>query len=82
MGKRAEECECFFIRDTKIVYEKSDRKIAEKKGVRTIGLLGILEANYRLEFISYRDLLYILDEFKRVGYRLNSKLEKSFLEGL
>lgn len=65
-----------------IIDEKSGRKIAEKKGVKIIGLLGILEANYRLEFISYRDLLYILDEFKRVGYRLNSKLEKSFLEGL
>ena len=57
-----------------IIDEKSGRKIAEQKGVKIIGLLDILEANYRLEFISYRDLLYILDEFKRVGYRLKTPL--------
>jgi len=47
-----------------------------------IGLLGILEANFRLGFISYRELLYILEDFKRVNYRLSSVLERDFLEGL
>ncbi len=47
-----------------------------------IGLLGILEANLRLEFISYRELLHILEDFRSVDYRLNIRLEKAFLEGL
>ena len=65
-----------------IIDEKRGRKIATQKGVRIIGLLGVLEANYRLEFISYRELLYILEDFKRVDYRLSSRLEKMFLDGL
>jgi hypothetical protein len=65
-----------------IIDEKSGRKIAQKKGVKIIGLLGILEANFRLEFISYMELLYILEDFKRVDYRLSSTLERAFLEGL
>ena len=65
-----------------IIDEKTGRKIATQKGVKIIGLLGILEANFRLQFISYRELLYILEDFKRVDYRLNTRLEKAFLEGL
>jgi len=64
-----------------IIDEKTGRKVAEKKGVKIIGLLGILEANFKLDFISYRELLYILEDFKRVDYRLSSKLERAFLEG-
>jgi len=65
-----------------IIDEKTGRKIAKEKGVKIIGLLGILEANFRLNLISYRELLYILDDFKRADYRLSSKLEKEFLESL
>ena len=65
-----------------IIDEKKGRKIAKEKGVNIIGLLGILEANFRLNFISYRELLYILENFKRVNYRLSPKLERAFLEGL
>lgn len=65
-----------------IIDEKSGRKIAKEKGVKIIGLLGILETNFRLNLISYRELLYILDDFKRADYRLSSKLEKDFLESL
>ncbi len=65
-----------------IIDEKTGRKIAKEKGVKIIGLLGILEANFRLNLISYRELLYILDDFKRADYRLSSKLEKDFLENL
>ena len=57
-----------------IIDEKTGRKIASQKGVKIIGLLGILEANFRLEFISYRELLYILEDFKSVDYRLNITL--------
>jgi len=65
-----------------IIDEKTGRKIAKEKGVKIIGLLGILEANFRLNLLSYRELLYILDDFKRANYRLSSKLEKEFLESL
>ena len=65
-----------------IIDEKTGRKIASQKGVKIIGLLGILEANFKLEFISYRELLYILEDFKKVNYRLNIRLEKAFLDSL
>ena len=65
-----------------IIDEKSGRKFAKEKGVRIIGLLGILQANLSREYISYTDLLYILDEFKSVDFRLSKKLEKDFLESL
>ena len=65
-----------------IIDEKMGRKIATQKGVRIIGLLGILEANYKMGFISYMELLYILEDFKRVDYRLSPKLEKMFLDDL
>ncbi len=65
-----------------IIDEKTGRKIATQKGVKIIGLLGILEANFRLKFISYRELLYILEDFKKVDYRLSSSLEKNFLNSL
>jgi len=65
-----------------LIDEKSGRKVAKKKGVKIIGLLGILEANYQLNLIRYRELLYILDDFKSVGYRLSFQLERDFLEGL
>lgn len=65
-----------------IIDEKRGRKIAKQKGVKIIGLLGILEVNFKLGFISYREVLYILEDFKRVNYRLSSVLERDFLEGL
>jgi len=65
-----------------IIDEKRGRKIAKQKGVKIIGLLGILEVNFRLGFISYREVLYILEDFKRVNYRLSSLLERDFLDGL
>jgi predicted nucleic acid-binding protein len=65
-----------------IIDEKKGRKAAKQKGVKIIGLLGILEVNFRFGFISYRELLYILEDFKRVNYRLSSVLEREFLEGL
>jgi len=65
-----------------IIDEKTGRKIAKQKGVKIIGLLGILETNFRLDLISYKELMYILEDFKRVNYRLSSVLERAFLENL
>ena len=65
-----------------IIDEKIGRKIASQRGVKIIGLLGILEANFKLKLISYKELLYILEDFKKVNYRLSIRLEKAFLDSL
>ncbi len=65
-----------------IIDEKLGRKFAQSKGINIIGLLGILKANLLKNHISYTDVLYILDEFKSVDFRISSKLEKSFLEDM
>ncbi len=62
-----------------IIDEKRGRKFALSYGIEILGLLGILEINLLLGKISYIELLYILEEFKNVNYRLSPKLEKQFL---
>ena len=47
-----------------------------------MGLLGILKINLHNGSISYVELLYMLEEFKEVGFRLSPRLEKSFLDSL
>ncbi|MBS9782439.1 MAG: hypothetical protein KGV43_01390 [Arcobacter sp.] len=65
-----------------IIDEKLGRKFALSYGIEILGLLGILEINLLLGKITYIELLYILEEFKSVDYRLSPKLEKQFLENL
>jgi predicted nucleic acid-binding protein len=62
-----------------IIDEKAGRKFAKSKGIKIMGLLGVLEINLLMKKIDYVELLYLLDEFKKVGYRLHPKLEKEFL---
>lgn len=65
-----------------LIDEKAGRKYAKSKGVEIIGLLGVLKINLHNGFITYVELLYILDEFKKVNFRISPKLEKSFLDSL
>jgi len=65
-----------------IIDERLGRRYAESKGVKIIGLLGILKANLVKEYISYVDLLYILNEFKGVKFRISARLEENFLRSL
>jgi hypothetical protein len=65
-----------------IIDERLGRRYAESKGVKIIGLLGILKANLVKEYISYVDLLYILNEFKCVKFRISARLEENFLRSL
>ena len=65
-----------------IIDERLGRRYAESKGVKIIGLLGILKANLVKEHISYVDLLYILNEFKGVKFRISARLEENFLRSL
>lgn len=65
-----------------LIDEKAGRKYAKSKGVGVIGLLGVLKINLHNGFISYVELLYILDAFKKVNFRISPKLEKDFLDNL
>ena len=65
-----------------IIDERLGRRYAESQGVKIIGLLGILKANLVKEYISYVDLLYILNEFKGVKFRISARLEENFLRSL
>ena len=65
-----------------LIDERLGRKYAESRGLKIIGLLGILKANLIKNHISYVDLLYILDEFKSAKLRVSKQLEKVFLESL
>ncbi len=65
-----------------IIDEKSGRKYAKSKGIKILGLLGILKINFLNNDITYIELLYFIDEFKKVNYRIGSKVEKLFLKNL
>jgi predicted nucleic acid-binding protein len=65
-----------------IIDERLGRRYAQSKNINIMGLLGILKINLVNGFISYVELLYILEEFKEVGFRINPRLEKSFLDSI
>ena len=65
-----------------IIDERLGRRYAQSKNINIMGLLGIFKINLVNCFISYVELLYILEEFKEVGFRMNPRLEKSFLESI
>lgn len=65
-----------------IIDERLGRRYAQSKNINIMGLLGILKINLLNGFISYLELLYILEEFKEVGFRINPRLEKSFLDSI
>ena len=65
-----------------IIDERLGRRYAQSKNITIMGLLGILKINLLNGFISYIELLYILEEFKEVGFRINPRLEKSFLDSI
>ena len=65
-----------------IIDERLGRRYAQSKNINIMGLLGILKINLLNGFISYVELLYMLEEFKEVGFRLNPRLEKSFLDSI
>jgi predicted nucleic acid-binding protein len=65
-----------------IIDERLGRKYAKSKNINIMGLLGILKVNLVNGFITHIELLYLLEEFKQAKFRLNPKLEKSFLESI
>ena len=65
-----------------IIDERLGRRYAQSKNINIIGLLGILKINLFNGFINYVELLYMLEEFKEVDFRISPRLEKSFLDSL
>ena len=65
-----------------IIDEKLGRRYAQSRNINIMGLLGILKINLVNGFISYVELLYMLEEFKEVGFRLHPRLEKNFLDSI
>jgi len=65
-----------------IIDERLGRKYAQSKKIKIMGLLGVLKINLINGFITYIELLYLLEEFKEVKFRLNPKLEKEFLDSI
>jgi len=65
-----------------IIDERLGRRYAQSKNINVMGLLGILKINLVNGFISYIELLYMLEEFKEIGFRLSPRLEKSFLNSI
>lgn len=65
-----------------IIDERLGRRYAQSKNINITGLLGILKINLSNGFISYVELLYMIEEFKDVGFRISPRLEKSFLDSI
>jgi len=65
-----------------IIDEKAGRKYAQSKNIHIIGLLGVLQINLLNGFITYEELLYILEDFKRADYRIHKNIEQRFLNNI
>jgi len=67
--------------DTKLIIdEKKGRKIAMRQGLKIIGLLGIVYANIKKEFLTKEEAKSFLDKAIDHGYRINQKLIDGMFE--
>jgi predicted nucleic acid-binding protein len=65
-----------------LIDEKDGRKIALKENLNIVGMLGIIRHNFRNNNLSYNEMLEIIDNMKRVGFRLNLNFLNTFLQKL
>ena len=65
-----------------IIDEKKGRKIAMRQGLEIIGLLGIVYANIKKEFISKEEARSFLNRAIEHGYRINQQLIEGMFEKL
>jgi len=57
---------------------KKGRKIAKDMGLSIIGLLGVLILNVKKGFISRDEAFSILNEIKKMKFRVAKRLEEEF----
>ena len=65
-----------------LIDEKAGRRYALSLNIPIFGLLGVLKINLLNGTITMVELLYILEEFKKVNYRISPTLERTFIESL
>lgn len=65
-----------------IIDEKKGRKIAKNLNIKILGFLGILFINYKKKKTSKEEIIKIIDDAKKMGYRISDKLLKDFFESL
>jgi predicted nucleic acid-binding protein len=65
-----------------IIDERKGRKIAINQGLKIVGVLGILIANYRKKFLTHDEVKLKFLLFKEQGLRISEQLEKLFFEKL
>jgi len=63
-----------------LIDEKKGRNIAKNMGLDIIGLIGILILNVKKEHISKKEAIAILEDIKKLKFRVSQKLEESFLK--
>ncbi len=63
-----------------LIDEKKGRNIAKNMGLDIIGLIGILILNVKKEHISKKEAIVILEDIKKLKFRVSQKLEESFLK--
>ena len=63
-----------------LIDEKKGRAIAKNMGLSIIGLLGVLILNVKREQIKQAEAIEILNEIKRLNFRVSEKLEENFLQ--
>jgi len=63
-----------------LIDEKKGRAIAKEMGLDIIGLLGILILNVKKEKISKNAAIEVLEDIKRLKFRVSTKLEEHFIE--
>ena len=62
-----------------LIDEKKGRMIAKDMGLDIIGLLGVLILNVNKKYISKEEAIEILEQIKKLKFRVSPKLEKHFL---
>ncbi len=63
-----------------LIDEKKGRGVAKNMRINIIGLLGVLILNVRKGYISKDEAVIVLDEIKRLKFRISDRLKESFLK--
>ncbi len=65
-----------------LIDEKKGRKIAKNRGIKIIGLLGVLLLNYKKDYLKKDEILLFLKDALSHGYRISEKLLNKFTKEL
>lgn len=63
-----------------LIDEKDGRKRALEQNLNIIGMLGIIEYNFKHNKLTYSEVVEITEKMKKVGFRLKETFLNHFLE--